>query len=250
MWQNLAQGPLGLELAMGLTRGAGFALILRSLGIGLGATWLVLFAMTPAIAQRGENPAAIEKGYQQLYDRGDYEGALIEAQRFEAAIKATLGTKDYNYAVALTHIGVVYKQQGKYVEAEELLRRALAITEAARGAEQPDIAKALVHLALLLDHQGRHPEAVELLKRASAIQERALGPNHPDLSYSISNLGVQYWRMRRYAEAEPLLKRDLAISERAHGVNSPDVGHSLLISRCSTTTSAVTPRRKLYTNAH
>jgi CHAT domain-containing protein/lipopolysaccharide biosynthesis regulator YciM len=204
---------------------AASALMLRCLGMLVGATLLVLFALAPALAQRGENPAAIEKRYQQLYDRGDYEEALIEAQRFEAAIKATFGTKHINYAVALAHIGNVYKQQGKYVEAEELLRRALAITEVALGANHPETAKPLVYLALVLDDEGRYAEAVELLKRASTIQERALGPNHPDLSYS--NLGIEYWRMGRYAEAEPLFKRDLAMEEKAHGANSPDVAGSL-----------------------
>jgi CHAT domain-containing protein/tetratricopeptide (TPR) repeat protein len=214
------------ETVMRLATPGALAVLLRCLGIGLGATSLVLVVMVPALAQRGENPAAIEKRYQQLYERGDYDGALIEAQRFEAAIKVIFGAKHANYATALIDLGVVYKQQGKYAEAEGLLRQALAIREAALGADHPETAKALVHLALVLDYQGRYSEAVELLKRASSIQERALSPNHPDLSYSMSNLGIEYWRMGRYAEAELLLKRDLAMS-KAHGANSPAVGRSL-----------------------
>jgi CHAT domain-containing protein/Tfp pilus assembly protein PilF len=212
---------------MRLVTAAAFTVILRFLGMTVGATLLMLFAMAPALAQRGENPVAIEKRYQQLYDRGDYEGALIEAKRFEAAIKATFGTKHINYAVALNDLGVVYKQQGKYVEAEESLRRALAITEAALGANHPETAKALIQVGLVLDYQGRYTEAAELLKRASTIQERSLGPNHPDLSYSISTLGIEYWRLGRYAEAETLFKRDLAMSEKAHGANSLAVASSL-----------------------
>jgi CHAT domain-containing protein/tetratricopeptide (TPR) repeat protein len=213
---------------MRLTTAAVCALISRCLGMLLGATLLLVIAMAPGGAQRGENWPAIEKRYQELYDRGDYAGALIEAQRLEAAIRAKFGTRHSGYAVALIHLGVVYKQQGKYAEAEGLLRRALAITEAALGASHPETAKAMVHLALAFDYQGKYAEAVDLLKRASSIQEHALGPGHPDLSYTVSNLGIEYWRMGRYSEAEPLLKRDLAMTEKARGADSPAVAGSLI----------------------
>jgi CHAT domain-containing protein len=213
---------------MRLTIVAACALISRCLGMVLGATLFLVNAMTPGEAQRGESWPAIEKRYRELYDRGDYAGALIEAQRLEAAIRANFGTRHSGYAVALIHLGVVYKQQGKYAEAEGLLRRALAITEAALGASHPETAKAMVHLALALDYQGKYAEAVDLLKRASSIQEHALGPHHPDLSYTVSNLGIEYWRMGRYSEAEPLLKRDLAMTEKTRGTDSPAVAASLI----------------------
>ncbi|MFZ2141260.1 MAG: CHAT domain-containing tetratricopeptide repeat protein [Xanthobacteraceae bacterium] len=212
---------------MRLTQAAARDLI-RCLAMLLSASLFVLIVMPSALAQRGVNGPATENRYQQLYDRGDYAGALIEAQRVEAAVRAKFGTRHSNYAVALIHLGVVYKQQGKYAEAEGLFRRALTITEAALGRNHPETAKALVHLALVLDYEGRYAEALELLKRASSIQERVLGPDHPDLSYSISNLGIEYWRMGRYAEAEPLLKRDLAMTEKARGANSASVAHSLV----------------------
>jgi tetratricopeptide (TPR) repeat protein len=213
---------------MRLVTAAACALILRCLGVVSGAGLFVLIAMAPGGAQRGENWPAIEKRYQELYDRGDYAGALIEAQRLEAALRAKFGIRHSGYAVALIHLGVVYKQQGKYAEAEGLLRRALAITETALGASHPETAKAMVHLALALDYQGKYAEAVDLLKRASSIQEHALGPRHPDLSYTVSNLGIEYWRMGRYSEAEPLLKRDLAMTEKARGADSPAVASSLI----------------------
>jgi CHAT domain-containing protein/tetratricopeptide (TPR) repeat protein len=212
---------------MRLTQAAAGDLI-RCLAMLLSASLFVLIVMPSALAQRGVNGPATENRYQQLYDRGDYAGALIEAQRVEAAVRAKFGIRHSNYAVALIHLGVVHKQQGKYAEAEGLFRRALTITEAALGRNHPETAKALVHLALVLDREGRYAEALELLKRASSIQERVLGPDHPDLSYSISNLGIEYWRMGRYAEAEPLLKRDLAMTEKARGANSATVAHSLV----------------------
>jgi tetratricopeptide (TPR) repeat protein len=61
---------------------------------------------------------------------------------------------------------------GKYVEATELAKEALALAG-------PVVAKALNNLATLYFVQGRDMDADPLFKRALAVLNKALGPNHP-----------------------------------------------------------------------
>ena len=93
-------------------------------------------ALAPASAQT--DLSAILKRFKALYSAGDYAGALIQAKRLEAGVKAQFGTSHSNYAVALNNLAVVYETQGNYPEAEGHYRRALAIKEKAVGPNHLD----------------------------------------------------------------------------------------------------------------
>jgi tetratricopeptide (TPR) repeat protein len=91
------------------------------------AAYLVL---VPAGAQQSD-PQAIYKRFQEYYQAGNYAAAVVEAQKLEAVVKGRFGTNHTNYATALNNLARVYWRQGKYSEAEELFKRALAIREKA-----------------------------------------------------------------------------------------------------------------------
>ncbi len=69
--------------------------------------------------------------------------------------------------------------QGKYSEAEPLLRQALSIKESSLGVDHPDLCNALTTLGLVLGDQGRAVEAEPVLERALRIAERIHGSRHP-----------------------------------------------------------------------
>ena len=126
-------------------------------------------------------------------------------------------------AAALNNLAGLYRNQGRYAEAEPLYKRALAIHEKALGPDHPDVATALNNLAELYRYQGRYAEAEPLYKRSLAIVEKALGPDHPDVAKALNNLAELYHEQDRYADAEPLYKRSLRIFEKALGPDHPDV---------------------------
>jgi tetratricopeptide (TPR) repeat protein len=82
----------------------------------------------------------------------------------------------------------VYYDQGHYVEAEPLYKRALAIDEKVLGPDHPNVAIRLNNLAWLYQEQGRNAQAEPLYKRALAIDEKALGPQHPNTRAVRENL--------------------------------------------------------------
>ena len=63
------------------------------------------------------------------------------------------------WARALNNLALVYGAQGKYGEAEELFKRALAIREKALGASHPDVGQSLNNLANVYRDQGKYSEA-------------------------------------------------------------------------------------------
>ena len=180
-----------------------------------------------AAAQQGDLDA-IHRRYKELYSAGNYPAALAEAQKLEAAVKARFGTNHRSYAGTLSELGVVYWSQGKYAEAEEFHKRALALREKVLGLNHPETAQALNRLALVYKDQGKYTEAEMLYKRALAIYESAPGVNREDVALVLNNLAALYWPQRRFAEQESLDRRALAIREKALGVNQPEVARSLL----------------------
>jgi tetratricopeptide (TPR) repeat protein len=62
-------------------------------------------------------------------------------------------------ALALTKQAGPLYQQGRYAEAEPLLKRALAIREKALGPEHPEVAAVLENISRLYEAMGKRQEA-------------------------------------------------------------------------------------------
>jgi hypothetical protein len=75
------------------------------------------------------------------------------------------------------NLAELYRQQGRFDEAEPLQLRALGIVEKALGPDHPYLGMSLNNLAELYREQGRLDEA-EPQPRAGN-REKALGPDHP-----------------------------------------------------------------------
>ena len=95
--------------------------------------------------------------------------ALKEAEKF--------GPQDPRLATGLNNLGLLYKAQGKYGEAEPLYKRSLAITEKALGPDHPNVATNLENYALLLRKTQRNAEAVEMEAHAKAIRDKHASEN-------------------------------------------------------------------------
>ncbi len=111
--------------------------------------------------------AAGAKAYQQ----GDYTEA---EKQWVAAVKEAerSAPPDLPVGVSIMALERVYEAQGRYAEAEPLIKRALAIWEEALGPEHPHVATALENYAALLRKTGRDNEAAKLEARAKAIRAR------------------------------------------------------------------------------
>lgn len=87
------------------------------------------------------------------------------------------------YSELSNNLASLYQSQGRYLEAEPLLKKAIKF---ARKQKQPIRAVSQSELALLYQTQGRNAEAEQLLKEALEIARDASAPTDPTLK-SIGN---------------------------------------------------------------
>jgi CHAT domain-containing protein/Tfp pilus assembly protein PilF len=128
-------------------------------------------------------------------------------------------------------------RQGKYVEATEAARRALALAERLYPKERypeghPDLAQSLNNLGFLLTKRGRLEEAQPYFERALAMRQRLFPEGrfprgHPDLAGSLTNLGFLLQARGRLQEAVPYGEQALAMYERLYPLGHPDLAACL-----------------------
>ncbi|KAL5866436.1 hypothetical protein ACKVWM_011664, partial [Pyricularia oryzae] len=66
----------------------------------------------------------------------------------------------------------VLNNQGKYEEAEQMLRKTLALYKQVLGPENPSTLAGMNNLALVLDNQGKYEEAEQMLRETLALREK------------------------------------------------------------------------------
>jgi tetratricopeptide (TPR) repeat protein len=164
---------------------------------GASAEELLRFNLLPALEALAEVNA--QKELQDLTSQ--FEGFLSNLQTSDCPELAT----------SLDRLGRLYQTQGRYGEAEPLLKKALMLRCHLLDKEHPDIAASLNNLALLYQDQGRYTEAEPLYLRSLNISEQQLGEDHPNVATSLINFARLYQSQGRYAEAEPLYLNGLMI---------------------------------------
>ncbi len=166
-------------------------------------------------------------------------------------------------ATALHRLGLAYKAQRKYREAEQPIRRALEAFGRTAGAEHDYVVYSYLVLGDLLFAAGRYAEAEEpflaalairtkqdnpqgiseaeirlsqtyrylnrfeqsarFARQALASREARLKPDDEYVADALFNLAAAYRWMGRCVEAEPLMRRSLAIREPLLGPDNPHV---------------------------
>jgi len=90
-----------------------------------------------------------------------------------------VGTDHPDTAFPLNGLADLYRDQGKYGEAEPLYQRALHIREQQLGRDHPETAETIHDLAQLWETRGNSEEARASYERALAVRKQALGRRHP-----------------------------------------------------------------------
>jgi CHAT domain-containing protein/Flp pilus assembly protein TadD len=190
---------------------------------------MLLLATAPLPASAQADLEAYVKRYDELFQAGNYDAALGEARKFEAAARARYGTQHESYAGALFLQARALYVLGKYPDAEKLYKLALPIFEKAKpsAASIRDLAKTLNGLGRVYEHQGRYAEAEAVQKRALSVVESSPDSDQMVVSYALEDLGNAYFGEGRYAEAEDYYKRTLAIREKAPGGDRTAVSQTL-----------------------
>src|SRR6202044_1226196 len=119
----------------------------KALGAATAVTILVTMALaTPAFPQSTPAPAknaSINTYYPELLrlqQKSDWSGLEQLSRQALNALQAQLSPDSMNVASAADWLGLALSREGRFAEAEPLLRRALATYEKVRGPSDPDTA--------------------------------------------------------------------------------------------------------------
>lgn len=115
---------------------------------------------------------------------------------------------------SLNGLALLENDSGHTVEAEELLKRAVAVHDRHMRRAHPYCATACTNLGILYTRLGRYDEAEAALTRAEFIHNVSLGANHPDVAVRLSAQAALFAKTGRAEEAGELEAR--ADSIRAH----------------------------------
>jgi tetratricopeptide (TPR) repeat protein len=191
----------------------------------LGTVLFVLNAI-PAAKAQDEKPwrvlviQALNAAAVKDYPRAEqaFVKALREAENF--------GKLDSRLGTTLNALGLVYRAEKKYRDAENSYRRALVIMATVYGSSI-DAANVNFNIANAMFDQGRQIEALPDVQEALRIYEKLLGPTALKTAAVLCMEGEAYRLMKRYGESEPPLRRCADAREIDNGVQSSELADAL-----------------------
>jgi tetratricopeptide (TPR) repeat protein len=133
--------------------------------------------------------------------------------------EAPVESKEWHELVAR---GMEEVQQNNTLQAEHLLRKAVAATDSFDSTD-PRIASTLELLSEVLWKNGKLTEARPICELTLRFYESTLDEKHQDIGVISNNLAMLYHALDMPEEAEPLYKRAMAIRTANQGATHPDV---------------------------
>jgi hypothetical protein len=110
---------------------------------------------------------------------------------------------------------------GKYADAEKVLRSAIQARSSALGPEHPGTLDSRHRLIYALSRETKNTEAETEARDVLRLREKILGPEHADTLVSRYDLGEPLVNQGKFAEAETLYRNVIQLSEKVVGPDHP-----------------------------
>jgi CHAT domain-containing protein len=111
---------------------------------------------------------------------------------------------------ASINLAILFTEQGKLPEAEEIYEQVLSDM----SPEDPAFGPTLNNQALVYKNLGQTQKAEQKFIQLRSIDSATVGTDHPDFAISLSNLGLVYIDQLRFKQAEAVLTRALDIQKK------------------------------------
>lgn len=162
-----------------------------------------------------------------LYEsEGRREDAELSYDRATEGFEATHAPAAQRYvSLSLSYLGRLLRAEGRNVDAETTLLRAVSVEEnfaatPSGGKWAANVIPGLVSLMDLYQQEGRRRDLEPILKHALEVQEQALGQNDLNLCLTLQLMGENYMDEEKYEQAIPVYEHELAIEEAHYGSNN------------------------------
>jgi eukaryotic-like serine/threonine-protein kinase len=158
---------------------------------------------------------------------GEMEKAEEQLQRCLQIRRDTLGEQHPATLEALTALGRVVRERGRYREAISLLTAAMKGRQRVLGPDHPDTLIAMHHLGFALYWLNLHdPEAERLCRVAAEGLRESIGEDHLDAIFAANLYYLILANTARADDAALKLRSLLELSRERHGAHHP---HALLV---------------------
>ena len=145
--------------------------------------------------------------------------ALKTTERFPA--------NDPHTGTTLNTLGLIYREEKKYSDAEKAFEKALGILEKAYGSDSLDFGNVSYNLATVLMAEGHYDNALPYVQKSQAIYMKILGPQSLKSAATLCMTGEVYRYQKKFQAAEAPLKQCADVREAAEGIESADLGDAL-----------------------
>ena len=164
-----------------------------------------------------------------LYLADDDAGALRFLRPAVDLARTALSPTNLLRSQALTALGDVLVDMGKYDEAQSLYGEALRADRKRPATPENEavLANTLDSLASEFYYRGDLAAAEAPMREALKLRERALGMIHPMTAESMNNLGALLYQSGRYDAAMRQYQEALPIYEQVYGPQHPEVASLL-----------------------
>jgi tetratricopeptide (TPR) repeat protein len=143
-------------------------------------------------------------------------------EHFQAAEKLTDRTRNLSEWITLQHeIADLLIAEGKYSEAEKLLRNVTDVCTHFVGWEDPNTLDSRHRRIYTLTRQSKYAEAETEARDVLKSREQVLGPEHADTVVSRYNLADTLVERGKYSEAEALYREVIRLDEKLLGPEDP-----------------------------
>jgi tetratricopeptide (TPR) repeat protein len=177
-------------------------------------------------------------------DLADYARAGADYRRADDILQQTNDPHDLETQRlrirTIRGLASITRALGRHLQAESMLKQALALAEQTFGSKDGDIATvgrssgargdvagALNDLAVHYRHTGSYDKASNLHHRALAIAEQALGVENPQTAAILHQLGVLEHARGQYAAGERFARRSADIRLKTVGPDHPQLAADL-----------------------
>ncbi len=161
------------------------------------------------------------------YESGDYQNALLVAQRTYTIADNNFGSNDVNTADALLKLGIIRQTLGRLNEAENHLLKALLILEKQLSPNHPDLAVVMTNIGNVYFESQRPELSEKYHQQALKIRVNSFNANDSAIAQSTYNLAVLYESQHKYEQAAVFYQQAISLWSASMDPMHPYVGNAL-----------------------
>jgi tetratricopeptide (TPR) repeat protein len=161
-----------------------------------------------------------------LDNEGRWPEGYALMQEVVAAAKAELRPDHPLLGYGWNNLGWAAYRLGRYEEAEQDMRTALALRIETYGENHPQVANTRANLAYVLLSRGKSQEAEILSRQALAVTLKTYGPTHRETAFAEDSLGLSLLANGHAAEARKQLEAGIEARLKILPADHPQIGYN------------------------